>query len=413
MVFQKGVPGNVAVRKNQVARHFDKPINDQMMRTLLFMLLVAGCLWAGSCQTGKSTLKEKGDLATSGKFSDTLHFSRMYEDAAMKYAFRGKTPGEFKRWQSSFRPELKRILGLGKLERQYAAYRPQARMMSSEDVGYAMREKWIIWTEPTVPLPFILLRPKNVAPGATLVLTPHGHSKNTELYAGIYHDDKERESGEAGERNVAEQAARLGYFALAPTTRGFGDTRTDEDIRGDATSSCHILLLHDMLAGRTPIGDRVWDISRLIDWAIANLPVDPGKVVVTGNSGGGTVSLFAAACDTRISVAIPASYFCTFTGSIGTLRHCECNYVPGILELGEMADVAGLIAPRPFCAIQGKEDPIFPIGESRKAFSHLQTIYAAAGVPGNCELYEGPGGHRYYSAGAWPFVRKHLGQVAK
>jgi hypothetical protein len=149
-------------------------------------------------------------------------------------------------------------------------------------------------------------------------------------------------------------------------------------------------------------------MSRLIDWALKTLPVDPGKIIMTGNSGGGTVTLFAAACDTRISVAIPASYFCTFTGSIGAMRHCECNYVPHIMELGEMADVAGLIAPRPFCAIQGIKDAIFPIGESRKSFNHLQQIYAAAGVPGNCELYEGPEGHRYYKAGAWPFAKKHL-----
>ena len=90
------------------------------------------------------------------------------------------------------------------------------------------------------------------------------------------------------------------------------------------------------------------------------------------------------------------------------MRHCECNYVPHIMELVEMADVAGLIAPRPFCAIQGVKDQIFPIEESRKSFSHLKQIYTAAGVSGNCELYEGPEGHRYYKAGAWPFAKKHL-----
>jgi dipeptidyl aminopeptidase/acylaminoacyl peptidase len=149
-------------------------------------------------------------------------------------------------------------------------------------------------------------------------------------------------------------------------------------------------------------------MSRLIDWALKNLPVDPAKIVMTGNSGGGTVTLFAAAIDTRIAVAVPSSYFCTFTGSIGAMRHCECNYVPRIMELGEMADVAGLIAPRPFCAVQGKKDNIFPIEESRKAFAHLTQIYAASGYGSNCELYEGAEGHRYYKAGVWPFVKKHL-----
>ncbi len=164
--------------------------------------------------------------------------------------------------------------------------------------------------------------------------------------------------------------------------------------------------MHDLLVGRTPIGDRVWDISKIIDWATRNLPVDTTRIAVTGNSGGGTVTLFAAACDTRITVSLPSSYFCTFAGSIGTIAHCDCNYIPGILELGEMGDIAGLIAPRAFCAIHGEKDPIFPIAETRKSFRHLQQIYAAAGVPGNCELYVGSGGHRYYKDGAWPFVKK-------
>jgi hypothetical protein len=73
-----------------------------------------------------------------------------------------------------------------------------------------------------------------------------------------------------------------------------------------------------------------------------------------------------------------------------------------------MYDIAGLIAPRPFCAIAGVEDPIFPITEARLAFEKLQEIYIAAGKPENCRLYEGQGGHRYYKDGAWPFIRKHF-----
>ena len=92
-----------------------------------------------------------------------------------------------------------------------------------------------------------------------------------------------------------------------------------------------------------------------------NLPIDQTKIAMTGNSGGGTITLFTAAIDTRIAIAIPSCYFCTFKGSIGAMRHCDCNYVPGILRLGEMYDIAGLITPRPFKVIAGRTDPIFPI----------------------------------------------------
>jgi hypothetical protein len=120
------------------------------------------------------------------------------------------------------------------------------------------------------------------------------------------------------------------------------------------------------------------------------------------------VSLFAAACDTRIKIAVPGSYFCTFQDSIGSIEHCDCNYIPGILRLGEMYDIAGLIAPRPFCAIAGEEDPIFPIAAVRRSYEKLHAIFSVAGAPDKCRLYVGQGGHRYYKAGAWPFFREFM-----
>jgi hypothetical protein len=225
---------------------------------------------------------------------------------------------------------------------------------------------------------------------------------------GIARDEQERASIAMGERDIAVQAVERGYLTIAPTTRAFGETRTREDKEQDNVNSCRTQLMHDLLVGRTPIGDRVWDISRLIDWALETQNVDGERIAVTGNSGGGTVSLFAAACDTRISVAVPSSYFCTFVGSIGSIHHCGCNYVPGILRLGEMYDVAGLVAPRPFCAIAGKDDTIFPIEHVRFAFNRLQRVYEVAGVPDRCALYVGNQGHRYYKDGAWPFIQKHF-----
>ena len=76
--------------------------------------------------------------------------------------------------------------------------------------------------------------------------------------------------------------------------------------------------------------------------------------------------------------------------------------IPGILQLGEMYDVAGLIAPRPFCAIAGAEDPIFPIDETRFAYRKLREIYEVAGQ----------GGHRFYKDGAWPFVGEQFANMA-
>jgi len=335
------------------------------------------------------------------------HFQSLYAAAPRQFEFRATTAAEWSAWRDGFRARLMQALGLDNMAHDLAGYAPTAEMAQSDDMGDHVREVWRLWVEPTAPLPFYLLRPKTEAGPRPLALTPHGHN-HPHIYAGIALNDAERASIAEGDRDIACQAVREGYLVIAPTTRAFGETRTEEDKQKNNTHSCHIELMHGLLVGRTPIGERVWDISRLIDWALARPDVDGRRIVITGNSGGGTTSLFAAACDTRISVAVPSCYFCTFQGSIGSIHHCDCNYVPGILRLGEMYDVAGLIAPRSFLAIAGKDDTIFPIEHVRYAFARLQRIYAVAGAPDKCQLYVGDGGHRYYKAGAWPFIRRRL-----
>ena len=340
-------------------------------------------------------------------FDSGKHYETLYESAPGEFAFKGTSQAEWLAWREAFRPRLRQALGLDCLAADLSGHQPSAEKFEDEDLGTYIRESWRLWVEPTVPLPFYLLRPKSANGPLPLVLTPHGHN-HPYLYVGITTNKEEEASLKDGDRDIAVQAVNEGYLVIAPTTRGFGETRTVEDRREDKLASCRVELLHGMLVGRTPIGERVWDISRLIDWATANLNVHPRRIAITGNSGGGTVSLFAAACETRISVAVPSGYFCTFAGSIGSIFHCDCNYVPGILRLGEMDDVAGLTAPRPFCAIAGAEDPIFPLEHAKLAFSRLQRIYQVAGAPDNCELYIGKGGHRYYRDGAWPFIRRHF-----
>ncbi len=335
------------------------------------------------------------------------HFERLYSTAPREFAFRATCRDEWITWREAFRPRLRELLGLEAMETDLRGHRPEAQLLATAELDDHTRESWHLWVEPTVPLPFYVLRPKGREGPLPLVLTPHGHNQ-PHVYVGISRDEAEAKSIAEGERDIAVQAVREGYLAIAPTTRGFGKTRTEEDRLLDAVSSCRTQLLHGLLVGRTPIGERVWDISRLIDWAIASQNVDAGRIAITGNSGGGTTSLFAAACETRISVAVPSSYFCTFQGSIGSITHCACNYVPGILRLGEEYDVAGLIAPRAFCAIAGRDDPIFPIQHTRLAFERVHRVYEVAGAPDRCELYVGDGGHRYYKDGAWPFIRRHF-----
>jgi dienelactone hydrolase len=326
------------------------------------------------------------------------------------FACRAKTKEEFEAWQRDFRPYLWKLLGINRISARCSGD-PQAQQVGVEELDDHVREEWKLETEPGFWVPFYLLRPKSQQGPLPLVITPHGHGKAAKkTYAGIWETEEERESIEAGERDVALQAVREGYVAIAPDMRGFADLRRQAEIAKDANNSCRTMQMHAYMFGRTLIGERVWDVMRLIDYAKTRPEIDTSRVAVTGNSGGGTVSLFAGACDERITVCVPSSYFCTFEHSIGSIRHCECNYVPGLMAVAEMYDVASLIAPRAFLAVAGRTDPIFPHEATEIAFKKVQEAYTVAGVSERCELYTGDGGHRYYKAGVWPFMHRWLAQ---
>jgi len=203
---------------------------------------------------------------------------------------------------------------------------------------------------------------------------------------------------------VAVQAVKLGFVAIAPAVRGLATDGVPDLYGRHGDRPCRSQVMHCLLAGRTAIGERVWDMQRIIDWA-ARLPeVDKGHVLMMGNSGGGMVTIFAAACDQRIGIAVPSCSFAPTVSEAGYIFHCDCNMIPGLMEIGGLPGVAGLIAPRGLLAVNGRTDPLFSQKEIQRAVSQVRTIYEAAGVPDRFDHRWGNEGHRFYKDLMWPFV---------
>jgi hypothetical protein len=162
--------------------------------------------------------------------------------------------------------------------------------------------------------------------------------------------------------------------------------------------------MHCLMAGRTAMGERVWDVQRILDWALARPDVDGRTVLMMGNSGGGMVTMFTAACDPRIGIAVPSCSFAPSVGAAGYIFHCDCNMVPGLLEIGGLAGVVGLVAPRHLLAVNGRLDPLFSSAEIERGAAEVRSVYQAAGVPDHFQHRWGPAGHRFYQDLMWPFV---------
>ena len=156
------------------------------------------------------------------------------------------------------------------------------------------------------------------------------------------------------------------------------------------------------------IGWRVWDVMRAIDYIATRPELDADRVGCMGISGGGTSTLFAAALEPRIRAAMVSGYLNTFRDSIGSLAHCVDNYVPGILNWAEMADIAGLVAPRPLFAESGEQDDIFPIAASRESVAEVREVYAVFQAADRIEHEVFPGEHSFWGKRGIPFMARHL-----
>lgn len=324
----------------------------------------------------------------SRNFGLQAHLDHLYATQPRRLALRAETPAELRLWQSELRAEIIRLLSL---EGRAPLPPPDARHLCSEDRGDYVEELHSLDVGESVRLPVYLLRPKTRPPWKPIIVF-HGHVPSVQYILGNYPDGQTERERLASDNNYAQALARQGYLVCAPEQRGFGERVSDQHMPG----GCRHLAFSYLLEGRTLLGERLRDARQAIDWLLQSEDVAPGVLGATGNSGGGTTTLWLAAIEERVSVAVPACYFCSFKASILGVFHCECNYVPGILELAEMGELAGLIAPRPLRVIAGERDPIFPIAGVREQYHTAERAWALSGAPERLSLGVHPGEHAYH-----------------
>lgn len=332
------------------------------------------------------------------------HLRNLYDEKARRLAFRADSPTGVERWQIEARAALRVMLGLDRIAGSAGPVRPPGSLEPPVDCGDYFRQKGLIETEPGVQIPCWVLLPKRPHPWP-IGIFPHGHDRcGHDTTAGVYTDADHEKKSIAEDRDVAVQAVKLGFLAIAPATRGISTHIVPDLDARHGERDCRSHAMHCLMAGRTALGERVWDVQRILDWALTRPGVDPGRVLIMGNSGGGMVTMFAAACDERFTVAIPSCSFAPSVSRAGYIFHCDCNTVPGLMDIGGLTGVVGLIAPRSVLAINGRKDSLLPLAEVERAADEVRAIYSRAGAAQRFAHRWGDEGHRFYQNLMWPFV---------
>lgn len=298
------------------------------------------------------------------------------------------------------------LLGLDRMPVPAGAPRVRIEARSDGDPRFT-ETRFAFESEPGFFVPAHLLVPKAASPLARkgklpVMICLQGHSTGMHISLGRAKFPGDEETI-AGGRDFALQAAARGYIAVAMEQRGLGELKHG--------SGCLLPASQALLLGRTLLGERIYDVGRLIDLLEGGTfdSADASRVYMMGNSGGGTATWHAAATERRLAGVMPSCAFNLYRKSIFAMDHCICNHIPRIMEYMEMPDLAMLTAPTPVTVVCGREDPIFPLDGVLEGFETVRAVYAAAGVPDKCRLVIGEGGHRFYPDEGWPVFEEIAG----
>ena len=148
--------------------------------------------------------------------------------------------------------------------------------------------------------------------------------------------------------------------------------------------------------GYTPAGVEAWNAIRGLDVLQSWPGIDGSRLGITGRSGGGAYSWFAAALDERIKVAVPVAGITDLRNHVldGCVEgHCDCMY-PVNYYGWDYGKLAALIAPRPLLLANSDSDSIFPLDGVMRIHRQLAELYARLGASNNYGVLITPGPHK-------------------
>jgi dienelactone hydrolase len=373
--------------------------------------VATGAIGAGKTRREKTeyTAGKVYDNGTELRLQPAHAFWQRYDPNSAKYAFRAKHAKQARNWQKKTRKALNELLG----SEDEPKVVPQPRLLEKVDKADYTREKVLIRPTAYSEMPVYILLPKEKARPLPVVVALHGHGYGVKSIVGINKDGTERDEPEGYQKDFAIALCRRGFAVAAPEISCFGERQTDfsylnKELGQGAPKTCvHTAALASHLGG-SALGLRVFDTKRLVDYLQTRQEMDTSRLGMMGISGGGMLTFFTTALDERVKACVVSGYFCTFRDSILAMGHCQCNFVHGLGQFGEMSDIVGLIAPRPILVEAGSLDSIFPIESVKASVRRAKQVYKVVHAESQIETDHFEGKHQISGKRAYDFLMEKL-----
>ena len=270
---------------------------------------------------------------------------------------------------------------------------PERTPLNATVVGVVERdryriEKIIFESQPKLYVTANLYVPKNGTPPFPAVLFPLGHESGAKAHEAWQY--------------VLGSLASKGFVALAwdPIGQGERSQFYDPDLRRSrlvASTREHTMMgAQCLLVGDNIARYTIYDGIRALDYLLSRKEVDPKRVGVTGNSGGGTHTAYLAALDDRLQVAAPSCYITSWDRLMTQLgpQDAEQN-LPPWLNLGfDFPDFIYAFRGKPYLVLSAIRD-FFPIGGARGSVAEARRAYDSLGIGEKLGMVEADDGHGY------------------
>ena len=314
--------------------------------------------------------------------------------------FNGTTKREWEEWRTRFRRNLVNDLG------PTPEHLPlEVKVLEHTQLDGYTREKIIFNPDPFSSIPAYILVPdsadaKNPAPA---ILCAHGHGIGKDGAVGVVEDYQ---------KQYAVELTKRGFVTLAPDWRCFGERKDrDEWVRRPSRDGCNVAYLAFGYFGYQLLRLNISDGQRCLDYLQSRPEVDSNRLGCMGCSFGGTMTTYISALDQRVKAAVIVCYLSTLTDALndrGRGNTCGSQFMFGLRKAGEIADVAGLIAPRSCMTQIGSDDMCFIEADALAAFKQMEKIYAASGHRGRLVLDHFQGEHEINLETGIKFLQEQL-----
>lgn len=312
-------------------------------------------------------------------------------------------------WRSEALPAV--LATLGKLPEPVD---PRPELLAEWEQDGVIRQRWMLDVSAGLSAFAYVNRPADLPAGECRpgILCWHGHTAGGKE-AVMGNDSTPELAASVTRAGYGYAMAQAGFVTFAIDWMGYGDQ--DDSAKPNhrdlerSRNWCNLYYLHATMLGMTPLGINLAHGKALTDF-VSTLPfVDADRLGVMGLSGGGTMTVWSALADSRLSAVEVICYSDVFADfGYRDINYCGSQITPGLYELVDVADLQGLIAPRPLLVDIGTYDECFRLESALACYARVQDIYTAAEAADSVERNIFPGGHGWPGSKSVDFFRRHL-----